>query len=167
MNIIILKSFISRLDFISKRIEYQNNNLLEIKITNLKNNSDKYFITGLAIIKNETKEKETITFDIQLTKSQEILIIKSNYESDNKKIKDKNEEIDTFIITESNNKKYYTPKIKYLIHLVDGALKQAYIVNKKYKFENGISESHSKVNMNNKDITNEINSISTQHKSKR
>ena len=42
MNTIILKSFISRLDFISKRIEYQNNNLLEIKITNLENNSEKY-----------------------------------------------------------------------------------------------------------------------------
>ena len=39
---------------------------------------------------------------------------------------------------------------------MDSNIKQVYVVNKKYKFENGISENYTKMNMNNKELFNSI-----------
>ena len=146
MNTIILKSFISRLDFISEKIEYLNSNTYEIIIENINNNE----ITGIFLLKNNPNE--TIKFNTQMIKTDDILKFKSNYQT-----KDiKKSETDTFVIINQETKSYFTPKTKYLIHLVEDKIKQAYIVNKKYKFENGINENYSRINMNNQEIFNNI-----------
>lgn len=146
MNIITLKSFISRLDFISEKIEYMNSNNYEIIIENTNNNE----ITGIFLLENNPDE--TIRFNTQIIKTDAILIFKSNYQK-----KDiKKSEVDTFVIINQESKSYFTPKTKYLIHLVEDKIKQAYIVNKKYKFENGINENHSRINMNNQEIFNNL-----------
>lgn len=154
MNIIVLKSFISRLDFISKKIKYPYNNSLEINILNIDNNIEK--IEGKAIIKNEINEIETITFNIQLSKSDDMLLFRTSYKSDKQPTTNEYEAVDTFAIVNQESKSFFTPKTKYLIHLVDGNIKQAYIVNKKYKFTNGINENYTKLNMDNKDVINSI-----------
>lgn len=146
MNTIILKSFISKLDYISKKIGYSNSSIYEIDFENINNNE----IIGNVSIKNEVPE--TIKFNIQISESEDILIFRSTYELSNVQ----KTEIDTFVIVNQETRTYFTPKTKYLIHLVDNQIKQAYIVNKKYKFSNGINENHSKINMDNKEIFNNI-----------
>lgn len=66
------------------------------------------------------------------------------------------EETHTFIIDDSITTSFFGRKTKYLIHLINGELKQAYIVNKKYQLENGISESYTKMNMKNKEAISNI-----------
>ena len=148
MNTIILKSFISRLDFISKKIEYSNSETYEIIIENINNNE----VSGIFVNKNNLND--TINFKIQIKETDDILIFKSTYQTQNIE----ETEIDTFVIINQETKSYFTPKTKYLIHLVDDKIKQAYIVNKKYKFINGINENYSKMNMENKEIFNNIQS---------
>lgn len=153
MNTIVLKCFISKLDFIAKKIGYSNNNNYEINIQNI--NESNNIINGNIFIKNENPE--TITFNIQISESEDILIFKSIYKSDSKQYTDIEEtEIDTFAIVNQDSKSFLTPKTKYLIHLVGTEIKQAYIVNKKYKFSNGIGENYTKLNMDNKEIFNNI-----------
>lgn len=151
MNTNTLKGFISKLDFISKKFEYQNNDNFEINYFNINENT--YQINGTITINTET-----ITFNTQLSQSEDMLIFKSTYKySNNTQISYVNKtEIDIFTIVEQEQNSFFSPKTKYLIHLVDGIIKQAYVVNKKYKFENGISENHTKINMNNKEIFNSI-----------
>lgn len=148
MNTIILKSFISRLDFISKKIEYSNSETYEIIIENINNNE----LSGIFVNKNNSND--TINFKIQIKETDDILVFKSTYQTQNIE----ETEIDTFVIINQETKSYFTPKTKYLIHLVDDKIKQAYIVNKKYKFTNGINENYSKMNMENKEIFNNIQS---------
>ena len=146
-----LKGFISKLDFISKKLEYQNNDNFEINYFNINENT--YQINGTITINTET-----ITFNTQLSQSEDMLIFKSTYKySNNTQISYVNKtEIDIFTIVEQEQNSFFSSKTKYLIHLVDGIIKQAYVVNKKYKFENGISENYTKINMNNKEIFNSI-----------
>jgi len=146
MNTIILKSFISRLDFISKKVEYSNSETYEIIIENINNNE----ISG--IFKNKNNSNETINFKIQIKETDDILIFKSTYQTQTIE----KTEIDTFAIINQEAKSYFTPKTKYLIHLVGDRIKQAYMVNKKYKFSNGINENYSKINMENREIFNNI-----------
>ena len=148
MNKIILKSFISRLDFISKKIEYSNSETYEIIIENINNNE----VSGIFVNKNNSND--TINFKIQIKETDDILVFNSTYQTQNIE----ETEIDTFVIINQETKSYFTPKTKYLIHLVDDKIKQAYIVNKKYKFTNGINENYSKMNMENKEIFNNIQS---------
>jgi len=146
MNTIILKSFISRLDFISKKIEYSNSEIYEIIIENINDNE----MSGIFINKNNSNE--TIKFKTQIKETDDILIFKSTYQTQTIE----ETEIDSFVIINQETKSYFTPKTKYLIHLVGDKIKQAYIVNKKYKFSNGINENYSKMNMENKEIFNNI-----------
>lgn len=146
MNTIILKSFISRLDFISKKIEYSNSDTYEIIIENVNDNE----ISGIFINKNNSNEN--IKFKTKIKETDDILIFKSTYQIQ----KIEKTEIDTFVIIKQETKSYFTPKTKYLIHLVDNKIKQAYTVNKKYKFSNGINENYLKINMENKEIFNNI-----------
>lgn len=147
MNTIILKSFLCRLGFISKKIEYSNIPTYDIILEKIDNNE----IEGTFLIK--TDSIETIKFNTKMIESDNILIFKSNYIIENAEAT----EIDTFVIANQEAKSYFTPKTKYLIHLVDDRIEKAYIVNKKYKFINGINENYTKINMNNKEIVNEIN----------
>ena len=146
MNTIILKSFISRLDFISNKIEYSNSETYEIIIENINNNE----VSGIFVNKNNLND--TINFKIQIKETDDILVFKSTYQTSTTE----ETEIDTFVIINQETKLYFTPKTKYLIHLVDDKIKQAYIVNKKYKFTNGINENYSKMSMENKEIFNNI-----------
>ena len=146
MNTIILKSFISRLDFISKKVEYSNSDTYEIIIENINNNE----ISGIFMVKNN--QNETINFKTQIKETDDILIFKSTYQTSTIE----KTEIDTFAIINQETKSYFSPKTKYLIHLVGDRIKQAYIVNKKYKFSNGINENYSKINMENREIFNNI-----------
>ena len=146
MNTIILKSFISRLDFISKKIEYSNSEIYEIIIENINDNE----MSGIFINKNNSNE--TIKFKTQIKETDNILIFKSTYQTQTIE----ETEIDSFVIINQETKSYFTPKTKCLIHLVGDKIKQAYIVNKKYKFSNGINENYSKMNMENKEIFNNI-----------
>lgn len=165
MNMIVLKGFISHLNFIAKRKINPYSSNIEINISNIDNKEHK--INGNVIIKNETNQNETIIFNIQLSESADMLVFKSTYQSDKETLTNRDlEEVNTFVIVNPETKSFFTPKTKYLIHLVDGNLKQAYIVNKKYKFTNGISENYSKLNMDNKDNIDNINNIYTSHKSR-
>ena len=146
MNTIILKSFLCRLDFISKKIEYSNSTTYEIILENINNDE----IEGIFFMKDNPNE--VIKFNTKIIESDDILIFKTNYQTKNTE----ELEIDTFTIINQETKSYFTPKTKYLIHLVGDKIKQAYIVNKKYKFSNGINENYSKINMNNKEISNNI-----------
>ena len=118
----------------------------EINIENINNN----VIIGNFIQKKDLKQ--TIKFNIKIIESNNILIFKSTYQT----IDREQTEIDTFVIINQEEKSYFTPKTKYLIHLVDDKIKQAYTVNKKYKFTNGINENYFKINIENKEIFNNI-----------
>jgi len=107
-------------------------------------------MSGIFINKNNSNE--TINFKIQIKETDDILIFKSTYQTQTIE----ETEIDSFVIINQETKSYFTPKTKYLIHLVGDKIKQAYIVNKKYKFSNGINENYSKMNMENKEIFNNI-----------
>ena len=72
MNTIILKSFISRLDFISKKIEYSNSETYEIIIENINNNE----VSGIFVNKNNSND--TIKFKIQIKETDDILVFKSS-----------------------------------------------------------------------------------------
>ena len=108
MNTIILKSFISRLDFISKKVEYSNSDTYEIIIENINNNE----ISGIFMVKNN--QNETINFKTQIKETDDILIFKSTYQTSTIE----KTEIDTFAIINQETKSYFSPKTKYLIHLV-------------------------------------------------
>ena len=146
MNTIILKSFLCRLGFVSNKIEYSNSTTYDIILEKINNNE----VEGTFLIKNN--QTETIKFNTKIIESDDILIFKSKYQTTNCE----RTEIDTFVIVNQETKSYFTPKTKYLIHLVGDRIEQAYIVNKKYKFINGINENYSRINMDNKEIINEI-----------
>ena len=166
MSTNILKSFISQFGFVSTKTKHSSNKQAEINILNIDN--EKHKINGAVIVKNGTAEIETITFETQLSESDDMLLFKTSYQSDTETIQDKAfESVDTFAIVNQEAKSFFTPRTKYLIHLVDGTIKQAYIVNKKYKFSNGISENYTKMNMDNKDIVNDINNAYSSQKSRR
>lgn len=152
MNIHILKTFISKLDFIFKRTGNIFYDGFEINILSIDNDTHK--INGTLVIKNNNDESEVIPFETKLSQSEDVLAFESIYQIADKLLS----EVDTFTIVNQQQKSYYTPKTKYLIHTVNGNLNQAYEVNKKYTFANGISENFRKINMNNKEIVNRINS---------
>ena len=152
MNIHILKTFISKLDFIFKRTGHIYNNDFEINILFIDNGTHK--INGTVVIKNKNEESEVIPFETKPCQSEDVLTFESIYQIADKLLS----EVDSFAIVNKEEKSYYTPKTKYLIHSVNGNINQAYEVNKKYTFEKGISENFIKINMNNKEIVNSINS---------
>lgn len=182
MTMIILRNFILQLKFIIERTKYAHNNNYKLNITNIDTKNNK--IKGTVTIDYGTNEFEVISFETHYSNSDDILIFKSTYKKENYKTKqnllltaekecfvkseDKIfEEIDTFVIVEQEKKDYFSPKTKYLIHLVDGNIIEAYIVNKKYKFINGISENYTKLNMNNKEIVTNVASIYEKQSKKR
>lgn len=150
MNTFILESFISRLEFISKKIESLKNEDYEIKILETNNNK----IKGKVIIKDQINEE--IHYQIDLIEiDNNTLIFKSTFNTNIQS--DIIETKDAFVIVEPRVKAFNkVPKIKYLIHIIDGKINQAYIVNKKYKFTNGINDNYSKVNMDNNQIVSQI-----------
>lgn len=167
MNINILKCFISKLDFISERTKYEYSSISEINILNV--DEEEHIIKGTVVIRLDAKCLEVITFETRFSQLDDILIFKSKYQIDTNNshqnfdsvvdgeyISKVFEEVDTFVIINQESKTFFTPKTKYLIHLVDGNIKQAYVVNKKYKFENGLSENYTKLNMDNKELLNYI-----------
>lgn len=146
----ILKSFISRLGFLTNKLDLNSQNF-QINIINNQNELNE--INGTITIKNTSSEPQIIFFEIKISKSDDILIFKVKYQSEGKL----HEEIDTFAIVNPEQRGYFSPKTKLLIHVVDSKIVQSYVVGKKYKFENGINESLSKINMQNKDIINLLN----------
>lgn len=143
MNKIALQNFISKLDFIS---------MTENCIQNININTETNIITGIIELGNS----EEIFFETNYIQTEDILEFKTKYQINNQNISDVLEEINTFIIAKPQTKSLFSPKVKYLLHLVNDNLNQAYIVNKKYNFGNGISENYTKLNMNNKDVLKNI-----------
>ena len=161
MNKTILQGFISKLSFIDEITKNLSNKLFEIEILSIDN--EKNIINGKVNIKNDNQVDESISFETKFNETEDFLIFKTTIKN-SQEIK---ESVDTFAVVNPKSKAFFTPKIKYLLHLVDGTVKQAYIVNKKYKFSNGISENYTKVNMDNKEIANDINNFYTSNKSRR
>lgn len=147
----VLKGYISRFNFITQK---NNSNIHNIEI-NVSNNNQSNQIDGTIIINQENEEKEIIFFETKISKTDDILIFKTKYQSNGKIL----EETDTFAITEIMQYGYSTPKIKLLLHIVEGKIIQAYRTSKKYKFENGINENLTQLNMNNQDVVNFLNNI--------
>lgn len=145
-----LKSFISRFSYFKQKIDLIQQNF-EINILN--NEQDK--VTGTIIIKNLQQETKQINFSSKISKTNDILIFKTQYEFEGKEY----EEIDIFTIINENPKNYATTKTKYLFHIVNNKIIQAYRVGKKYKFENGINESLLKFNMESKEVLELISNL--------
>ena len=146
----ILKSFISRFSFFKEQIDLIQQNF-EIKILN--NEQDK--VTGAITIKNLQQETKQIEFSSKISKTDDILIFKTQYQTEGKEY----EEIDIFTIINEEQKNYATTKTKFLFHIVNNKIIQAYRVGKKYKFENGINESLLKFNMESKDVLELISNL--------
>jgi len=150
MTIYILKSFISRLGFVSKKINtYYSNYDINITLPSEKQNN----IIGTININPTTSESEIILFESKFDKTDDMLIFKTKYQSEGKIYED----VDCFTITPEYHQRYSSSKTKFLIHISNGNLFQSYRVGKKYKFENGINESLSKLNMDNKEVINMLN----------
>lgn len=147
----ILKNFISKFVFLTTKLNLSSK--IEIKIS--ENETEKNKICGTINIQHISGEKETIIFESIYSKTEDILIFKTKYQYGGKLT----EEIDTFSIIKDNQTKYSNPKTKYLFHLANGKIIQAYRVGKNYKFENGIGESLSRFNIENKEVSNMINNI--------
>ena len=156
----ILESFISKLGFISQKVNPYFSNC-EININNKSENQN--YISGTININPKTSESEIILFESKLNKTEDMFIFITTYQSEGKL----SEEVDTFTITPDIKIGYSTPKTKLLLHIVDGKLLQAYRVGKKYKFENGINESLSKLNMENKEVINMLNQPENKSNKKR
>ena len=148
----VLKTFISKFDIINQKRPISPSNI-EINISN--NSLDSNKINGTISIKNNLGENDIIIFESKLSIAEDILIFKTQYQSQGQ-IK---EETDTFTIINIPQNNYSSPKTKYLFHIISGKIIQAYRVGKKYKFENGISESLSKFNMENKEVSNMMNNV--------
>ena len=148
----VLKTFISKFEFINQKRTISPSNI-EINISS--NTLDSNKINGTISIKNNSDETDIIIFESKLSITEDILIFKTQYQSQ-KKIQ---EEIDTFTIINTFQNNYSSPKTKYLFHITNGKILQAYRVSKKYKFENGISESLSKFNMENKEVSKMITNV--------
>ena len=146
----ILKSFISRFSILKEQIDLIQQNF-EIKILN--NEQDK--VTGAITIKNLHQETKQIEFSSKISKTDDILIFKTQYQTEGKEY----EEIDIFTIINEEQKNYATTKTKFLFHIVNNKIIQAYRVGKKYKFENGINESLLKFNMESKDVLELISNL--------
>ena len=146
----ILKSFISRFSFFKEQIDLIQQNF-EIKILN--NEQDN--VTGAITIKNLQQETKQIEFSSKISKTDDILIFKTQYQTEGKEY----EEIDIFTIINEEQKNYATTKTKFLFHIVNNKIIQAYRVGKKYKFENGINESLLKFNMESKDVLELISNL--------
>lgn len=172
MNINILKTYISRLGFVSERTKFSHNGGCEINITNV--GSENHKIEGTVVIKISPSESEVIYFETQLVESPDLLIFKSNYHTNTYKVKQNpnymgtneypirtetkiSETVDTFAIVNKEMRYFFSPKTKFILHLVDGKVNQVYCVSMKYNFNNGLSENFTRLNMNNKDIINDIN----------
>ena len=150
MNEIILKSFISNLSFISEKIKHPYINNYEINLLNHKpENND---IRGVINLIYKSGETEVVFFEIKIIKTPEILMFKSKYQNEGRI----EEKTDTYAIS-SNQQSFLGNKTKLLVHVVDSKIIDAYCVGKKYKFENGINDNLSKLNMNNKDVQNVLN----------
>ena len=153
----ILKSFISRFSFLKEQIDLIQQNF-EIKILN--NEQDK--VTGAITIKNLQQETKQIEFSSKISKTDDILIFKTQYQTEGKEY----EETDIFTIINEEQKNYATTKTKFLFHIVNNKIIQAYRVGKKYKFENGINESLLKFNMESKDVLELISNLYSDNEKK-
>ena len=129
MNAVVLKTFISKINFIDKKIKQPYVISYEIKINNYQENQD--HITGFLSIKYKSGKEETIPFEIEKKETSDILIFDSKFLYGGKieKVKDiyaiSNEQI-TFLGT----------KTKIIVHIVDNKIIEAYTIGKNYKFEN-------------------------------
>ena len=150
MNEIILKSFISNLNLVSEKIKHPYINNYEINLQNNKSESGE--IRGALNLKYKSGETEIIFFEIKIIKTPDIIVFKSKYQ-DEGRIK---ETVDTYAIS-NDQTLFFGNKNKILVHVVDSKIIDAYCVSKKYKFENGISDNLSKLNMNNKEVQNVLN----------
>ena len=143
INKIALQNFISKLDFIKNPENVCEN----ITISNEMNTING--IIGLG-------KNEEIFFESTYRKTDDVLEFQTTYQLNHQYTSEVLTETDTFIIANSKNKFIFSPRIKYLLHIVNGNLKQAYIVNKKYNFDCGISENYTKLNMDNKEVLRSI-----------
>ena len=150
MNEIILKSFISNLSFVSEKIKHPYINNYEINLLNYKTENSE--IMGIINFIYNAGETEILFFEIKLMKTPEILMFKSKYQHEGRIEETK----DTYTIS-NNNPSFLGNKTKLLVHIVDSKIIDAYCVGRKYKFENGINDNLTKLNLNNKDIQNVLN----------
>ena len=150
MNEIILKSFISNLSFVSEKIKHPYINNYEINLLNYKTENNE--IRGIINLIYKSGETEILFFEIKLIKTPEILMFKSKYQNEGRIEETK----DTYAIS-SNQQSFLGNKTKLLVHIVDSKIIDAYCVGKKYKFENGINDNLTKLNLNNKDVQNILN----------
>lgn len=151
MNLNTLKVFISRLEFISKKLRTPYCHNYEINF--FPNQQETHKIAGTVNIQNRKGKTEVVFFETKLSKSEDMLVFKTIYQSNGKL----SEEIDTFAIATIEQKGYFNPQNNLLIHLVNNKISEAYYVGRKYQFENGISDSFTKLNMNDQDMVNLIN----------
>lgn len=150
MNEIILKSFISNLSFVSEKIKHPYINNYEINLLNYKTENEE--IRGTINILYKSGETEILFFEIKLMKTPEILMFKTKYQNEGRIEETK----DTYAIS-NNQQSFFGNKTKLLVHIVDSKIIDVYCVGKKYKFENGINDNLTKLNLNNKDVQNVLN----------
>lgn len=124
MNQIILKSFISKLSFVSEKIKHPYTNEYEINIIN--HHDQKEQITGTIKLKYKSGETEIILFDIRKIETPDILIFKAKYQNEGRI----EEAVDTYAIS-ADPKSFFSSKTKLLFHIVDSKVIEAYCVGKK------------------------------------
>ena len=147
MNEIILKSYISNLSFVSEKIKLQCINNSEIKLLNYKPENN--IIRGTINLTYKSEETETVFFEIKIIKTPEILMFKSKYQNEGRIEFAK----DTYAISNDPHP-FLGNKTKIIVHVVDSQIIEAYCVGRRHNFENGISDSLPKLNLNNKEIQN-------------
>lgn len=148
MNISAIKSFVTRFKFISEMINYQD---YELNILNI--GDDGEHISFEFRINNGNDDFVSIPFETSLVCFDNLLVFNTIYQKNNKIFNERN----VFALVDEKQSQYYNSKTKLLIHFVDNDIRQAYRVGRKYNFNNGLSESFGKMNMNSREIIKELN----------
>jgi len=172
MELVTLKNFVLKLGFICNRTKCSHGNSIDINVVNMKDGTKK--ITGTVTMKMGVNEVEVITFESYLTQKDSLLRFKSKYRiigfGGNNKLKRITEGVympasysneitteDVFAIFEQERKSILNPKSKLLVHKENGNMTQVYYVSKNYKFENGISDNFTLLNMKDQQIADSVN----------
>lgn len=169
MDKTILEIFILKLGFVHRRNQYSFGNSIKINITN----EDK--IKGTVTMDMGKGVIEKIELESCLSQLDSLLKFKSKYriktyqdlslieaeeymDKTESEMEDMLETEDTFaIISQKIISPTINPNNKLLVHKVDGGIYRVYSVGKKYRFEDGVSDSFTLLNMSNKLTANSVN----------
>lgn len=145
MNSYALKSYLMELKFVE---QLKNNNNCELDILNYMD--DLSHISGVFRFGNDKQ----IPFETDIIKDDNFWAFKTIYQINGKIFNEK----DVFALVKERVSQYFNSKSKLLIHLADNEIVQAYRVGKKHTLDRGISENYGMMNMNNRDVINQLNS---------